>query len=59
VTLANRLLGRTADQTYVAENLGKLTTFPDLSKTHWAYYDVLEAANAHVAVMGDTQTRSK
>jgi hypothetical protein len=59
VSLVNRLLGWAADETYVDQNVSKLNTFSDLSKTHWAYYAVLEASNAHTAVIGDTETWSK
>ena len=47
VTIANALLGRELDQ--AAETAGKLHTFPDVTPQHWAYEDVLEAANAHLA----------
>jgi DNA-directed RNA polymerase subunit RPC12/RpoP len=59
VTLVNRLLDRTADQQYVAQNLNKLNTFSDMESSHWAYYAVMEAANGHVATLGDTETWSK
>lgn len=49
VTIVNRLLGREADVDYIAQNLSKLNTFPDVPSSHWAYYDVLEAANGHTA----------
>ncbi|MEG0756733.1 MAG: S-layer homology domain-containing protein, partial [Oscillospiraceae bacterium] len=47
VAMVNRFLGRHADTAYVDANTQKLHTFPDLPATHWAYYDVLEAANGH------------
>lgn len=47
VSIVNRLLERTADTKYIANNLSKLNTFTDLSKAHWAYYPVMEAANTH------------
>ena len=46
VTIVNRLLGREADEDYIADNYRRLVTFPDVSSRHWAYYQVLEAANA-------------
>lgn len=46
-TIVNRMLNRAADETYVDANLTTLTTFPDVSKSHWAYYNILEAANKH------------
>lgn len=59
VTLTNRLLGRSADEVYVQEHLRQLNTFHDLSKRHWAYYEVMESANAHTAVLGKNETWSK
>lgn len=59
VTIVNRLLGREADEDYIADNLRKLNTFPDVTKRHWAYYAVMEAANAHTAVLGENESWSK
>lgn len=55
VTLVNRLLDRTADEVYVSKNIGRLVTFSDIEKGHWAYYAVMEAANGHTASMGDSE----
>lgn len=49
VTVMNRLLNRTADEEYIADNLRKLVTFSDVSKRYWAYADIMEAANSHKA----------
>lgn len=51
VTIVNRLLGREADEDYIAGNGRRLVTFPDVSSRHWAYYQVLEAANSHTTVL--------
>ena len=59
VTIVNRLLGREADADYIADNLRKLNTFPDVSRKHWAYYAVMEAANTHTAIPGDSESWSK
>ena len=59
VTIVNRLLGREADADYIADNLRKLNTFPDVSRKHWAYYAVMEAANPHTAILGDSESWSK
>ena len=59
VTIVNRLLGREADEDYIADNQRKLVTFPDVTSRHWAYYQVLEAANAHTAILADPETWSK
>ena len=56
VTIVNRLLGREADQEYIADHLRGLVLFPDVSKSYWAYYDILEAANGHTASMQDAET---
>ena len=57
--MVNHLLGREADEAYIADNLRKLNTFSDMSKRHWAYYAVMEAANAHTAILGDSESWSK
>ena len=59
VTIVNRLLGREADEGYIADNLRKLKTFPDVSRKHWAYYAVMEAANTHTSILGDCESWSK
>ena len=56
VTIVNRLLGREADQEYIADHPRGLVLFPDVSKGYWAYYDILEAANGHTASMQDAET---
>ncbi len=51
VTVANRVMGRTPDKEYINDNLAALNKFTDLkNNSHWAYYDIMEAANAHLAV---------
>jgi len=59
VAIVNRLLGREADEDYIADNRRRLVTFPDVSPRHWAYYDVLEAANAHTAFLTDPESWKK
>ena len=59
VTIVNRLLGREADEDYIADNRRQLVMFPDVSSRHWAYYQVLEAANAHTAILTDPETWDK
>ena len=59
VTLMNRLLGRSADGSYISKNQSKLNNFNDLKKTHWAYLDIMEAANSHIAELGEKETWSK
>lgn len=48
VTIINRATGRSADAFYINSHMGQLTTFSDVGPSHWAYYDILEAANAHI-----------
>ncbi len=48
VTLVNRILKRTADKDYVTAKFSSLPrTFTDIDATHWAYWEVMEAANGH------------
>jgi uncharacterized repeat protein (TIGR02543 family) len=46
VTIVNHMLSRAADKGFVDFSAG-IRAFSDLSKSHWAYYDLMEAANAH------------
>ena len=45
--IVNRMLGRSADKDYVEDYKENLMLFTDLSSSHWAYYDIMEATNAH------------
>ena len=49
VTVVNRLLNRSADETALSGL--RVTRFTDLPKSHWAYFEIMEAANAHTALM--------
>lgn len=44
VTMINRILSRVPDKTYIDANQGALNKFSDLRSTHWAFYQILEAA---------------
>ncbi len=46
MTIVNHMLGRSADKDFVDSASG-IKTFTDLAKSHWAYYDIMEATNAH------------
>lgn len=46
-TIVNRMLGRSADKAFVDSYADTLTQFDDVSRTYWAYYQIMEAANAH------------
>lgn len=45
--IVNKLLDRQADKNYVDNNQSSIVSFNDLTNTHWAYYEIMEAANAH------------
>lgn len=47
VTMVNRVLDRTADESYIDAHVDELTSFADVTDSHWAYYNILEAANSH------------
>ena len=49
VTVVNRLLNRSADETALSGL--RVTRFTDLPRSHWAYAEIMEAANAHTALM--------
>ena len=46
-TIVNRMLGRFADKAFIDANSSALKQFGDLTDSHWAYYDIMEAANGH------------
>ncbi len=46
-TIVNRMLGRSADTEYVDSHADTVRQFTDLERTHWAYYDIMEATNRH------------
>lgn len=46
-TIVNRMLDRRADESFVNSHGDKLNSFFDVSKSYWAYYQIMEAANAH------------
>jgi uncharacterized repeat protein (TIGR02543 family) len=45
--VANRMLGRSADKTYINQNIEKLHLFPDVDRDYWAFYHIVEATNGH------------
>lgn len=44
-TIINRMLGAAADRSYVDSHV--TNPYTDVSKTHWAYYQIMEATIAH------------
>lgn len=45
VTIINRMMGLTVDKAIIDAQISKLTTFTDVTSAHWAYYNILLAAN--------------
>ena len=44
-TIVNRMLNRAADRNFVDSSA--VTQFSDVASTYWAYYNIMEATNAH------------
>lgn len=58
--IMNRMLGRCADEDYVDRHEADLRLFRDVSKDYWAYYQIVEATNAHnYEKNGDTENWTK
>lgn len=54
VTILNSVFGRNTKSTSFANvSESGLKKFTDVSKSHWAYYEILDASNGHNAVKGD------
>lgn len=51
-TMANRILFRKADRNSAYARKG-ISCFTDVNKSHWAYYDILEASIRHEYVFAD------
>ncbi|HIY51867.1 MAG TPA: S-layer homology domain-containing protein [Candidatus Olsenella avicola] len=45
--VTNRMLGRVADGAWIVAHLDDVKTFVDLGQDHYAFFDVVEATNAH------------
>ena len=45
--IVNNMLGRTADEDYVDRHEDELITFPDVPRSYWAYYSIMETTNSH------------
>jgi len=48
VTVTNKMLERYCDKIFVDTRLSEIVHFVDLDNKHWAYYQIMESANAHV-----------
>ena len=46
-TIVNNMLGRSADVDYVDRHAEELNQFTDVPRIYWAYYQIMEATNAH------------
>ena len=46
-TIVNNMLGRAADRDYVLDHQEDLVQFNDLTRGHWAFFQIMEATNAH------------
>lgn len=58
--VANRTLSRAPDIAFINDNLSALKSFSDVKKTHWAFYEIMEAANPHTYLSGEkTETWKK
>jgi len=53
VTIINRMQGRVADREFI-ESHPNLLHFTDVTNDHWAYYEIMEAANRHLFVIDET-----
>ena len=47
VTILNNLFDRKVDEAGLAGVRGDIVEFKDLSRSHWAYYEIVEASNTH------------
>jgi len=52
VTIINRALGRTPNPETINYHISN-TVFPDVTRTHWAYYHIIEAAIKHEYILDD------
>ena len=59
VVILNRVLGHRADRAYITVHLAELRTFADVDPAHWAWYDILEAANSHTAYLKEQELWSR
>lgn len=54
-TMVNRMLGRLGDQAAIDAGLGR--KFPDVTKAHWAWYQIGEATSTHNYHMNSDRTQ--
>jgi hypothetical protein len=54
VEIVNGVLSRVPDETFIDENSDLVKNFGDLMNTHWAYYEIMEAANGHLFTIDES-----
>lgn len=54
-TIVNNMLGRIGDKDKIDAGLGR--QFPDVSKSHWGWYEIGEASYSHKASFNDAFTK--
>ena len=47
VSIVNRMFDRAADTNFVNVHAYEIKSFTDLNGSHWAYYEIMEAAHTH------------
>lgn len=47
IKITNKMLFRSPDTTFIIANKNNLRNFTDLSESHWAYYEIVEATDGH------------
>lgn len=52
--IVNVMLGRSGDKSYIDANSAALRLFPDVEPGYWAYYEIVEATNAHEYTRADS-----
>ncbi len=55
VSITNRMLSRSGDSSYIQDNGGTVTAFSDVNRSHWAYYEIMEASNTHRSMMAEEE----
>ena len=53
IILDDPMTGRIPDEYFINNNIASLTTFPDVTVSNAAYYQIIEAANGHTYVQTD------
>lgn len=57
VVIVNRMLLRSADKSYIDNNTDKVIKFVDVTNSHWAYYNVIEATTQHQYIKNDNNEK--